>query len=97
MKLYLLSQNTNNWYDTYDSVVVSAKSEDDARTIHPSSDAFDISYKGDKWAWKYSDWRIWEYDSGCWVEARYIDKIEVEYLGRTKRERWVILASFNAG
>ena len=97
MKLYLLSQSINNWYDTYDSVIVSAKSEDDARTIHPSSETFDISYEGNKWTWKYSDWEIWEYDSGCWVEAKYINKIEVEYLGRTKRERWVILASFNAG
>jgi hypothetical protein len=36
MKLYLISQDVNPGYDTYDSAVVSAKSEADARTIHPS-------------------------------------------------------------
>ena len=31
MKLYLLSQDDNNDYDTYDSIVVCAESEEDAR------------------------------------------------------------------
>ena len=35
MNLYLLTQRTNNGYDTYDSCVVAAESESDARTIHP--------------------------------------------------------------
>lgn len=36
MNLYLLSQDINNDYDTFDSVVVAAKSEDEARNINPS-------------------------------------------------------------
>jgi len=36
MNLYLISQSVNNNYDTYDSAVVAAKSEDDARSMHPS-------------------------------------------------------------
>ncbi len=37
MNLYLLSQNVNDGYDTYDSCVVAAESADEARTITPSS------------------------------------------------------------
>ena len=36
MKLWLISQNTNNGYDTYDASVVAAKTEEEARYIHPS-------------------------------------------------------------
>lgn len=35
MKLWLISQNANNGYDTYDSAVVAADSEDKARNTHP--------------------------------------------------------------
>ncbi len=35
MKLYLISQNVNNDYDTYDGFVVCAENEDEARSIHP--------------------------------------------------------------
>ena len=36
MNLYLISQTQNQTYDTYDSAVVAAESEDHARAIHPS-------------------------------------------------------------
>jgi hypothetical protein len=36
MNLYLVSQDINTGYDTYDSMIVSAESEIDARNIHPS-------------------------------------------------------------
>jgi len=35
MNLYLLRQDVNNNYDTYDSAVVAAKTVDEARAIHP--------------------------------------------------------------
>ena len=35
MKLYLLSQDVNDNYDTYDSCVVVAESEEDAVTMKP--------------------------------------------------------------
>jgi hypothetical protein len=41
MNLYLISQETNNDYDTYDSAVVAAESEDAARSIHPSESDWD--------------------------------------------------------
>ena len=36
MNIYLIEQNTNNNYDTFDSAVVAASTEDEARLIHPS-------------------------------------------------------------
>lgn len=35
MKLYLISQGHNQGYDTYDSAVVAAESEEDAKLIRP--------------------------------------------------------------
>lgn len=35
MNLYLLTQDTNTGYDTFDSCVVVAETEDQARLIHP--------------------------------------------------------------
>ncbi len=35
MKLYLISQNVNNEYDTYDSFVVCAENEESAKIVHP--------------------------------------------------------------
>ena len=36
MKLYKLFQTIKHGYDVYDSCVVAAKNEDDAKLIHPS-------------------------------------------------------------
>ena len=49
MKLYLISQNTNNHYDTYDSAVVAAPDEASARLINPDG-SWDDSVS------KYSSW-----------------------------------------
>ncbi len=38
MNIYLLTQNEVGGWDTYDSVVVSAESEEEARLMHPSGD-----------------------------------------------------------
>jgi len=46
LNLYLIYQYLNNGYDTYDSAVVAAESDGDARSIHPSG--------YDKWA--YDTW-----------------------------------------
>lgn len=34
MKIYKLSQDVNNGYDTYDSAIVCAKDKEEARNIH---------------------------------------------------------------
>ena len=48
MNLYLIWQETNTGYDTYDSAVVAAESEDKARLINPA---------GEKdWGYKFAAW-----------------------------------------
>lgn len=51
MKLYLLTQNDNNGYDTYDSLIVCAENEKDAKTINPQGEVF---IEDDNWP----DWAI---------------------------------------
>jgi hypothetical protein len=41
MKIYLLFQSENTGYDTYDSCVVCAENEEDAKTITPDGIPFD--------------------------------------------------------
>jgi len=96
MKLYKLSQNVNNDYDTYDSVIVSAVNEDDAKTIHPSE--YVTHYRNGDWYGTHTggDERGKEYKFG-YYEWADISQIKVEYLGETELKRGVILASFNAG
>lgn len=47
MNLYLITQDVNIWYDTFDSVIVAAKDEASARTIPPSETS---KFGGDDWA-----------------------------------------------
>ena len=48
MKLWLVYQDENNGYDTYDSMVVAAESEDDARKTLPGT--------YEEWGREYSAW-----------------------------------------
>jgi hypothetical protein len=50
MKLFLLQQEENTSWDTYDSIVVCAIDEEDAKTIDPYGDVFiPVKYLG-TWA-----------------------------------------------
>jgi hypothetical protein len=46
VNLYLLEQEENGDYDTFDSIVVCAKSAEEARKIHPRGN----------WFFKHSEW-----------------------------------------
>ena len=46
MNLYKISQDKNNGWDTYDSAVVAAETEDDAKTIHQDGNR---SLPDDEW------------------------------------------------
>ena len=82
MNIYLLSQDINNDYDTYDSMVVSAKDEDEARKIHPDGRS----------GWK--GWRGKLFSS--WVETP--SQVEVKYLGKAEGgKKGIILSSSNPG
>ncbi len=50
MKIYLLSQNDNCGYNTYDSMVVCADSEDDAKMIMPDGGVLNSSFYNTCWA-----------------------------------------------
>ena len=81
MNLYLISQDKNESYDTYDSAIVAARTNKEARMIHPSGDDWDGEEKS-----RY----------GSWVSAENVNAkiIGVAKKGTTKG---VVLASFNAG
>ena len=52
MKLYLLSQSINKGYDTYNSCVVCAENEEDAKTIHPNGYGDNSWINSNDWAEK---------------------------------------------
>ena len=97
MKLYKISQKVNSGYDTYDSAVVCAKNEDEARKIHPNGN-YDYPegeknpYNKHPEAFEKSD-----KDYGTWARKKYV---KVVYIGKatdTQKKWGVIVASFNAG
>lgn len=82
MNVYLLSQAVNDGYDTYDSAVVIAKSEDDARLMYPGYT-------------RAIDWTKDDMDLRSWAKP---DQLTVELIGTTYiEEPRVVCASFNAG
>ena len=97
MKIYLLKQDLNNGYDTYDSVVVIAENENEARKIHPSE--FVTHIKDGNWMGTYAKGGEYENNGYDWVDLDQIDQIKVTYIGEAtdEQEKGVLLASFNAG
>lgn len=84
MKLYHISQSEQTGYDTYDSAVVVAESEDAARIMHPDT----LSNIPRHDVGSYPDW------------TNDPSKVQVIYLGiadASITEPRVICASFNAG
>lgn len=49
LNLYLLKQTENDEYDTYDSAVVVAETEDEARLIHPNPSRRRTSFGSKTW------------------------------------------------
>ena len=49
LKLWLISQDVNNHYDTYDAAIVVAETKEEARNIHPYGKWDNNS---DTWAYK---------------------------------------------
>ena len=101
MNLYFLSQHESKGWDTYDSVVVAAENEEEARKICPAGMyewdngwSFTSSYFGDssfgtptKKKYHRSDW------------ANDIANISVKLIGVADPtvSRGIIISSFNAG
>ena len=83
MNLYLISQNVHNGWDTYDSAVVAAESEEAARSINPSGKK--------NWDGKADSWGT---DGWCAKED-----VNARLIGKAARgiQPGVVCASFNAG
>lgn len=84
MKLYLLSQDYIRGFDTYDSILVCAESEEEAKTITPTGDVFIEGYEA---GLRYGGW------------ANNASQIRCEEIGtaNANQKRGVIIASFNTG
>lgn len=91
--VYLIWQTEVCGYDTFDSAVVIAESEDAARDIHPSE--FTANYSVAVNA--ENDYERWDYQYASW--ASHPDHVVVELIGEATPgiDRVVVCASFNAG
>lgn len=102
-KLFLISQNKNTGYDTYNAAVVCAPDEETARHINPAVGMTRSEwdrYDNGKYAYKsYDEFvkSIWNDAHAGWV--KYPNDVDVEYLGVASDsiEVGLVLASFNAG
>jgi hypothetical protein len=81
--IYLISQDENTCYDTYDSAVVVAPDEETAKRIHPRG----LNWMGDNWENRMTDW--------CSLP----DQVKVKLIGKASKDKeiGVVCASFNAG
>ncbi len=96
MKLWLISQDANGGYDTHDSAVVAATSEDAARRISPSN-FYEWSDEQGGWCFAYANGTRERERHGSWADD--LDQIKVQLLGDAAPniEQGVLCASFNAG
>lgn len=97
--LWLISQSENNGYDTYDSAVVVAPTEEAAKRIHPSEYGKGWSDETGSWYGERDGGERYPFDNSfpCWsvpsrVEARRLGVADTELTPGT-----VVCASFNAG
>ena len=108
MKLYLLEQNLNNTWDTFDSCLVVAPNEDIARTIHPYTNPNGYCYSKSKTIIEHNElnWNNEDryYDrtrkGDSWVKRSLRSRIKVTYIGEADSkytEPQCIIASYNAG
>lgn len=88
MNIYLLSQDQNKGYDTFESCVVVANNEQEAKTIHPRgiwNDTVDFISLDDNLD---SSW------------ATSSDKVSCQLIGKASKKftkLFIVCASFNAG
>lgn len=92
MKLWLISQDQNRGWDTYDSAVVAAETEQAAACTPPcESNFFDNARRlRARRNGEIEKWPTWATD---------LREVKVKYLGEAAEgiEAGVVLASFNAG
>lgn len=84
MKLWFLSQDINNRYDTFDNCVVAAETEEEAKKVHPS---------GDQSGWENRKWYP------CWAEKEpeAVSAVCIGEAAEGIEAGTVICSSFNGG
>lgn len=85
MNLYLLSQNVNNDYDTYDCAIVCAKNKSDALTIHPDRSEKEFKEETERTYFR------------TWVGKKSDIHCKLIGIASPRIKRGVVCASFNAG
>ena len=97
MNLYLITQDVNTNYDTFDSAVVVASCEDDAKLIHPSP-CYGTVDGGWKWFAPCAPYleACTAPGTECWCAA---EDVKVRLIGEATGQEAgsVICSSFNAG
>ena len=85
MNLYLIWQEINNNYDTFDSAIVCAENMDEAIRIHPANNPREEPKDV-----------LWKYLINEWAN---LENIHCELIGKAESHipKGVVLASFNAG
>lgn len=84
MNIYKISQSERSGYDTFDSAIVTAENEEQARIMHP------LEYNENP----QDDW----YDDWMHVWASKPENVKVELIGISKSNvSEFVLKSFNAG
>lgn len=81
MKLFLISQDQNDDYDTYDSAVVAASDEETARSMDPANGK----------PIKKKNWGLSWCDGPEYVTVRYLGEAVDDV------EQGIICASYNSG
>lgn len=103
MNLYLLTQDAVRGYNTYDSCVVCAESEEEAQTMVP--DTYYLEFN-DKPRYQYRDGILWdtEYeeepadeDVVGWPSHQSDVKVKLIGVAEPSVEKGIVIASFNAG
>lgn len=86
MKLFKISQSVNTGYDTYDSSIVCAKDEVEARKYHPDG----RKHADEKGDFVDDGWPSW---------ADRVSQVEVIHIGTASPTCpiGIVLSSFNAG
>ena len=100
LNLYLISQTVNDDYDTFDSAVVAARDEEDARSIHPASSWLGMSYiptvtQTAKEAEEEKEKHV--HNEDCTWTTRENVEVRLIGIGSPNIKRGVICASYNAG
>lgn len=101
--IYRLSQDKNNGYDTYDSAVVCAKNEHDAKRIYPNRS--DLYYKPAYYDEKDKKFKRMRYDGTTYscLDSEWcndLSEIKCQLIGiadKSQEEGSVVCASYNAG